>query len=132
VRVLLDTNVLISALFRGGNPRKALERCIRGEDELILCRIILDEVDEVLAKPKFGIDPIHRVYFLKALEDISDLIPVDEPVEKLCRDPDDDFILACAVRGRAERMVTGDDDLLSLHEHAGIPVLTVRAHLESV
>ncbi|MDW7761319.1 MAG: putative toxin-antitoxin system toxin component, PIN family [Acidobacteriota bacterium] len=111
MRVVIDSNVFISAFFWDGSPRRVLERAVRGNDELLVCREILDEIAVVLRRPKFGVDPVFIDYFLKSIEEIARPAPITQPVPLICRDPQDNKILACAAAGRAEFIVTGDDYL---------------------
>lgn len=131
MKVVLDSNIFISAFFWEGSPRRVLERSIRGDDDLFVCREILDEVSAVLRRPKFGVEPIFLDYLIKSIEEIARPAPIVQPIPLVCRDPQDNKILACAAAGRAEFIVTGDEDLLVLTEYAGIKSVSADAYLES-
>jgi len=85
----------------------------------------------VLLRPKFQkyITPAEVRDVIRELMDLAELIQPTQTITA-CRDPDDDHILSLAVDGRADAVVTGDDDLLVLHPFRGIPILTARAYLD--
>lgn len=124
MRVVFDTNVLISALVYGGLPRELLTRVFRGELTLLTSAVLMDELEEVLIA-RFAHDPSlartvrAEVELLAEVVDVPDLAPV-------ARDPDDDAVLAAAIAGGASAIVTGDRDLLVLGEHHGIRIVTPR------
>lgn len=128
MRVVFDTNILISALvFPGGQGEAALRRIIDGTDRLFLSKAILDELLEVLGR-KFARDAeelAHAAIFL------SELATVVAPRRRLrvLKDDPDNRILECAVAGRAEAIVTGDKALLALKQFRNIPVMTLRSYL---
>jgi len=128
MRVVFDTNVLVSALvFPGGQGDAALRRIIAGTDRLLMSRAILDELLEVLSR-KFARDAeelAHVAVF------VSELAMVVAPRRRLrvVKDDPDNRILECAIAGRAEAIVTGDKALLALANFRNIPVVTLRSYL---
>jgi uncharacterized protein len=129
VRVLLDTNVLVSALhFRGSNPRRVLELILRGEHQLVTGPVLLQELEDVLIEVCGWEQGQARAARLQ-VEDVAEVVtPRSRP--KVCRDPDDDEVLAVAQWGAVDVVVTGDKDLLVLAEHAGARIVTPRALLD--
>jgi uncharacterized protein len=124
-RVVLDTNVLISAaLSRLGKPFACLD-WVLDNAVLIVSRELLEELETRLARPKFGkyVDDARRRAFVADLG-LSALQVELSGVVKVCRDPDDNKLLEIAVAGRADCLVTGDRDLLVLDPFEGIPILT--------
>ena len=128
MRVVFDTNILVSALvFPGGRGDAALRRIIDGMDQLVISKAILDELLEVLGR-KFARDAeelAHVAVF------VSELAMVVAPKRRLrvVKDDPDNRILECAIAGRAEAIVTGDKALLALKNFKNIPVVTLRSYL---
>ncbi len=122
MRVLLDTNVLISGILFRGPPRELLELAIRGEIDLVASPALLDELEAVLLR-KFELPPELSRTVRAELESLADVVLPAE-VRAVSRDPDDDRILAAAVSGTAEVIVTGDRDLLVLGAHHEIPIVS--------
>lgn len=122
MRVLLDTNVLISGILFRGLPRTLLERAIRGELHLVTSPVLLDELERILTE-RFRIPSELARLARGELETLAEVLaPNDEPA--VSRDPDDDQVLATAVVGEAEVIVTGDRDLQVLETDRGIPILS--------
>lgn len=124
-RVVLDTNVLISAALSPYGKPFACLAWVLDNATLITSRELLDELDTRLARPKFSKylnDPQRRA-FVADLALASAMVEV-RGVIKVCRDPDDDKLLEMAIAGGADCLVTGDQDLLILNPFRGVPVLT--------
>lgn len=133
VRVVLDTNVIISGLLWRGAPRQVITAARDAQIELFSSVELLDELEEVLQRPKLaarlaqiGKTPAELVDEYLALAVIIAAAPLADPVSA---DPDDDAVLACALAARAEAIVSGDDDLLTLQVFQTIPILTASAFL---
>ena len=128
MRAVIDTNVLLSALLWGGTPRALLEHVRNGTVTLISSQALLAELARVLERPKFDVILL-RTYTPRAqsLAEVRQLAEVIDPpplVQPVCRDPDDDAVLALAIASQADLVISGDDDLLSLGSFEGIPILT--------
>jgi uncharacterized protein len=129
VRVVFDTNILVSALvFPGGRGEAALQRIIEEQDELVLSKPILDELLGILAR-KFSRDAeeLARVAVL-----ISTLATFVSPRRRLqvVKDEPDNRVLECALTGRSKAIVTGDRALLALHNFRGVRLLSLRDYLD--
>lgn len=126
MKVVFDTNVFIAAFVTGGICAKILLRARRGQFQLIGCPHIFKEFEQVLIK-KFS---VARNEALDASRLISEATHVvvrpAETVTGICRDPDDDAVLACALAGEADYLITGDADLLTLKHFEGIRILSLR------
>ena len=128
-RIVLDTNVLISAILFNGPPRRILERVIRGAVDCSLSLPMLDELRDVLQRPKSGFSPEQA---FQVLEDLHAVCEVNNPAIRLnavASDPDDNIVLECAMESGADFVVTGDGHLLEILTFKGIPILTPTDYL---
>lgn len=126
LRVLCDTNVLVSAFIAGGPPSRVIEEAIDGHVELVLAAPVLSEFERMLtAKLRFEPERVREIGTL--LSDLAQEIidtPADAP-EPVTGDPADDLILACAVHADIRTIVSGDRrHLLAVGEHRGTPIIT--------
>ena len=128
MRLVLDTNVLIAAVVAEGLCRDLVRRRLENHS-LVTSRTLLNELREKLEE-KFDVKakdiPFLRVYEARA--ELVEPAPLDT---NLCRDPDDVAVLATAITGKADFIITGDQDLLVLSQHEGIPIVTPRQWLEA-
>ena len=128
MRVVFDTNILVSALvFPGGHGEAALLRIIEETDELMLSKAILDELLSVLAR-KFARDAEELARVAVFLDSICNVVRPRGRIRLLKDDPDK-RILECAVAAKADAIVTGDKALLKLHDYKDIRILTLRDYL---
>ena len=124
MRVLLDTNVLVSAILFGGVPRQLLEAVLAGDLDLITSQPLLVELETVLTR-KFEFPSSMTASIRAELEALGELV---EPVKikRVTRTAADDVVLATAVAGGAEVLVTGDKELLGMESYEGIPIQSAR------
>ena len=127
-RIVLDTNVLISAILFGGPPKEALSRVISGAVDCSLSLAILDELRDVIGRPKFGFSPEQSLNILEELHAVCDIISPSIRINVVTADPDDNRILECAVESKAAFVITGDRHLLDLVEFRGIQIVTPTAY----
>ena len=121
MKLLLDTNVLVAALVARGACADLLEHCIR-QHVVVSSQSLLHELRGVLEK-KFSQRAIDVRAALQLFDETFTLVkpdPLDPPV---CRDRDDDVVLATALAGDCAAIITGDQDLLILNPFRGIQVL---------
>jgi len=127
VRLVLDTNVLIAALVADGLCRDLVKRRVLAH-ELFVSEGMLQELAEKM-RVKFGRDA-EAVPLFAAYRDRAQMVEPRTLNAPVCRDPDDDLILATAVAARADVIVTGDDDLLTLSAFEAVRILSPRQFLE--
>ena len=133
MRVVLDTNTLVSGLLFGGTASRLVPWWQSGRITLLVSGPILEEYLRVLAYPKFRL----------AEEEVrgvieEEVLPFTETVTKprrvlvACRDPDDKKFLECAVGGRARYLINGDRDLRELRTYLRVTILSVGEFLDAV
>lgn len=129
MRVVFDTNVLVAAFAADGLCAKLLRRANRREFSLVLCPVILEELERVLKKKIRATagEIRNAVDLLVEISTLAGKDPAPSPPARLVRDPDDDLILACAAAARAEILVTGDKDLLTIGRHGRARIIDPRA-----
>ncbi|GAB3907337.1 putative toxin-antitoxin system toxin component, PIN family [Larkinella knui] len=127
MRIVLDTNIYISALINK-NFRQRLARIFEDSSIAVLTdALLLAEIDDVSARPKIAkyLTPDERADFLKYLKSRCELVLVTSTVT-VSPDPDDDFLLALSKDGQAEFLVTGNKrDLLDLVAFEGTKIVTL-------
>ncbi len=129
-RVVLDTNIIVSALvFGGGLPARLRGAWQAGTIEPLVSTDTASELMRVLAYPKFKLSAADREELLADYLPYATVvrIPNPPPVVPDCRDPFDVQFLQLAKTGKAKALVTGDKDLLALADVAGFAILTLDA-----
>jgi putative PIN family toxin of toxin-antitoxin system len=135
VKAVVDTNLIVSGLLWDGVPSRLMEAVRDGHLELALSLTLYKELEDVVHRPKLaeriarrGETPGHLLATVLAVAEVVATDPL--PTPPVLRDPDDLAVLECAMAAHADAIITGDNDLLVLGEHQGIPILTARAALE--
>ena len=123
MKAVFDTNVLIAAFATEGVCAKLLGRARRKQLNLVLSPFILKEFEDVLLK-KFTASKEQIRSAAKLISQAAQIVSHASVVSGICRDPDDDQILSCALSAEADYLVTGDSDLLELKDFHGIEILT--------
>ncbi|MGB9682650.1 MAG: putative toxin-antitoxin system toxin component, PIN family [bacterium] len=130
IRVVLDTNVYISAILFGGKPEKIRNLAKGGDIELLISEFIIGEIAQILRR-KFGWENWKISETIDEIREISILIIPSLKISVVIEDPLDNRILECAVEGKAQYIVTGDKQhLLPLKEYKGINILSPSEFLE--
>jgi len=124
-RIVVDTNVLISRLLAADSVPGQAVRGARRQGRLLVSEATMNELAEVLSRAKLDryISLEDRKQFLRQLGRIAELVPIIQLVRE-CRDPRDDKFLEVALNGRADLILTGDADLLSMHPWRSIAIMS--------
>ncbi len=128
MRVVLETNTLVSAIGWDGPPRQILIAIREGKHTFITSPELLDELARVLAYPKLRPVATHPLLpvILAWLHWPEHLVIPQERISVVRADPADNSVLEVAIAGKADTIISGDRDLLTLHRFRGIPILTAR------
>ena len=130
MKVVFDTNVLISAFVFKGFSQQVFRYCVENET-LILSPFILSELKEKLqGKFKFSKEEVGLV--IELIEEKATVIKPGTKLPDVCRDKDDNYVLQTAESGQVDYLVTGDKDLLVLTPFKHIPILTPREFFDQV
>ena len=135
VRAVLDTNVLVSGLVsEEGAPRRILDAWLDGRYTLVISLYLVEELIHVLSYPRIAkrlrLDEEELSAILAALLSRAEVTPGRLRLPGVTRDPKDDAVVACAKEGKADYIVSGDQDLLILGEYEGIRIVTPRRFVE--
>jgi hypothetical protein len=123
-RVILDTNVLISALLFKGKLSNMRELWRTGKIVPLISREMFDELRRVLAYPKFSLTRAEIRSILEGeILPFFEVVDVSRQVKGVCRDSADDKFISCAISGRADYIVTGDRDLSDLKRYQSIRII---------
>ncbi len=129
MRIVIDTNVLISGVFFGGYPRKILSAVVNQRITACATTVIINEYEEIVQ------EMINRKQGHINREILSPLIKTMEIIEpvthvEICRDPDDNKFLECAKDSHALYIVSGDKDLLIIEQFGNIQIITAKDFYE--
>jgi putative PIN family toxin of toxin-antitoxin system len=128
MRVVLDTNVVVSALIWGGTPYKLLQAATNGDIELFTSPALMTELRGVLAREHLASRLLVQASSVaQAIALYGELAVSVSPLSTpraVPSDPDDDQVIAVALAARADFIVSGDADLLTLGSYAGIGILS--------
>jgi putative PIN family toxin of toxin-antitoxin system len=131
-RVVLDTNVLVSAIISDGKSRELLKKGIANQYSIVMSDLILKELITVLRRPKFDLSEDELQRTILALIRTAEVVNVKTKIKVVKEDPKDDMIIETAIDGCADTIVTGDNHLLVLKCFRGIKVTTVENMLASL
>lgn len=136
IRLIVDTNVLVSAFLWRGTPGRLIELAGEKEIQLVTSKVLIEELAATLNKKKLAkavtltgltVDQMVRHY-----RRLTSLLLPSRLAQQVSRDADDDAVLACAAAARAHLIVPGDYDLLVLKNFEGIPIVTAAQALEVI
>ncbi len=124
MRVVADTNILVSALLFGGPPEQVFLAGLRGEIQLFISLSLLKELEKVL-KEKFKLN-FHLVReIIEEVREVAEIVEVSSHIKAVSYPDEDNRVLECAVDGKADFIVTGDTKhILPLKKYGGIKILS--------
>ena len=124
MRVVADTNVLISALLFGGSPEQIFLAALRGDIQLLSTLPILKELEKVLIG-KFKLSAGFIKDTLDLVEEVAEIVETTSRIKVILHPDEDNRVLECAIDGKADFIVTGDTKhILPLREYEGIKILS--------
>lgn len=136
LKIVLDTTNIVSAFFWEGNEAELFRKIEQGKAKLCITKEILNEIEEVIKRPKFdqvmhdaGLTPDQIIQKIIAC---SHLVVGPNLNIKACRDEKDNKFLECAENAKADYIVSGDEDLLSLKKYKEIPIIRTSKILELI
>ena len=129
MKVVLDTNVLISGIFFGGPPRTVLDSWAAGRFELMVSPLVVDEYVRTCDRLSTSHPDLEYQSILASLIGHGTLVPDTTDSEPITADPDDDKFMLCA-RGNGAIVVSGDQHLLDAAEWQGVRVVKPRDFLD--
>jgi putative PIN family toxin of toxin-antitoxin system len=121
-RIVLDTNIYVSALRYGGKPKQVLDHALFGEFQLLVSTPLKIELERILLD-RFGYTPREILATAAFLWSRAEWVVPRQPID-LCPDETDNRVLECAIEGKAEIIVSGDRHLLNLPPIKGIAILS--------
>lgn len=132
-RVVIDTSTFISAAITGGIPAAVLDTVYMREYTLLFSFETYNELYEVLHRPKFNryVDLGERRKFLESVQEVAEWVSVSSNI-RMCRDSKDDKFLAVALDGKADYVISSDQDLYGLERFKSIPIPAPREFYDTV
>lgn len=128
MRLVLDTNVVASAMLWGGNPKRLLQARREKRVELFTSVAMLAELTDILARPKFEQKIAASILTVDQLVDgyteLTQLVR-PTPTPRIVSDPNDDVVIGTALAARADLLVTGDRGLLDVGTHQEVRIVSV-------
>lgn len=131
LRVVLDSNIYISAIMYGGNPEKILELTRNGIIEVYISEPIVEEILRVF-KRKFRWTENQLEELRLELKGITKTVEIRDHIQKIKRDPTDDKFLECARAVQADAVISGDSHLLELRQFGKTKIISPREFLELI
>lgn len=122
-RVVLDTNIFISAILFGGNPRKVVNLAISELIEVYVSLELLEELGRVL-KGKFTLSSFEIDTIISEIKDFTEITIPQVQLQVIKTDPSDNKVLECAVAAKVQFIVSGDKHLLNLANFRGIRIVS--------
>lgn len=129
LRVVVDTNVFVSAFIWGGNPQKVIRKWLKGELILLLSPFLLAEILLVLERFGFNQKDLQKLRYILEIHSLK-LAPRRKVT--LCRDKKDNQVLDLCLAGKADYLVTGDKDLLAIKKFQKTKIVSAKEFLNKM
>jgi len=134
MRVVIDTNLLITYLISHRDPMATIidDHLAQGDFAMLSSPELLAELDRALSYSRLQkfYDKDTRLRFVALIAQLAEMQNLPNEIPAISRDPDDDKFIACAIAGRADFLVSGDQDLLTLEQVGDVRIITARELLE--
>jgi putative PIN family toxin of toxin-antitoxin system len=124
LRIVVDSNVIISGFLFGGNPARVLGSAVEGVTRCFTSLSILDEVRGVLQRPKFGLSAEQALAFVDEFHLLCQVVDPRNRVHVIAEDPKDNMVLECADAAEADVIVSGDAHLLDLKQWGTVRIVS--------
>ena len=128
--VVIDTNVVLSAILFGGKPKQVLEMALSGSIQVAISEPLIKELQGVLQRPKFGLSAQLIQTIVSEYASIASWIEPSEHFNVVVDDPSDNFFIDCAVATKADYLITGDRHLLTLGTFKAIKIVSVDTFID--
>lgn len=136
MKIVADTNVLLSGSFWDGKSRTIIDKAESGEITLVLSKDIINEFIRVLnydeIKEKIITKNLEMKRTVEQIVSLSEIVIPTEKIMAVKNDPDDDIIIECALAGNVDFIISQDKDLIRLKEFRGIPIIKPEEFLEII
>ena len=123
--VVIDTNVVLSAILFGGKPKQVVEKVLSGSIQLAISESLVNELQGVLQRPKFELSAQLVQTIVSEYTSIASWIEPSEHFNVVADDPSDNHFIDCAVAAKADYLITGDRHLLNLGTFRTIKIVSV-------
>jgi uncharacterized protein len=136
MRVVADTNIVVSGLLWRGNPRYLMDAAREGAIDLFTSAVLLAELEDVLGRERFAqrltAAEVTANSLVMGYAALASVVQSASIAPVVLADPDDDAVLACAVGAQAAVIVSGDSHLLGLKSYRGMPIQTASELIEKL
>lgn len=129
MKVVLDTNILVSALGWLGNPHIIVRKILDKKIKLAISLELIEEFRETVREEKFGFSEEEISDFIDAIAETAEFVVSSEKIDVVKEDPDDNIVLECALEAKADFIITGDRHLLKIKDFKGIKIMAANEFL---
>jgi putative PIN family toxin of toxin-antitoxin system len=131
LRLVIDTNVLISSFF-GGNPKEVMDLWSRGSALICLTQEVLEEYLRVMARLPIAPQTKRRLVAILQEKRNIEMVIASKHYAVIREDPEDDKFIDCAVEAKADYIISGDEHLLRVKSYRGIPICSPKEFLQRI